>query len=97
MGNCAGRTCTCKYSSESRCAPSRGSLGLALRSIETPRWGRLFSQSQLTWHFSVTLLRICDVLYDVLPHQAGRHETHAVAVHQLQQIPPSLIDEGHAC
>ena len=27
MGNCAGRICTCKYSSESRCAPSRGSFG----------------------------------------------------------------------
>jgi len=27
MGNCAGRTSTCKYSSSSRCAPSRGSRG----------------------------------------------------------------------
>src|SRR5215831_20958626 len=73
-----------------------GFLGLALRSIETPRWGRLFSQSQQTWPFSVALLRIGDVLYEVLPHQAGRHEAHTVAVHQLQEIPPGLIDEGHA-
>ena len=73
-----------------------GFLGLALRSIETPRWGRLFSQSQYEWPFSVALLRIGDVLYEVLPHQAGRHEAHTVAVHQLQEIPPSLIDEGHA-
>src|SRR5262249_13937362 len=58
--------------------------------------GRLFSQSQYTWPFSVALLRIGDVLYEVLPHQAGRHEAHTVAVHQLQEIPPSLIDEGHA-
>jgi hypothetical protein len=27
MGHCADRTCTCKYNSSSRCAPSRGSLG----------------------------------------------------------------------
>jgi hypothetical protein len=31
-----------------------------------------------------------------LLHQAGRHEAHAVAVHQLQEIPPGLIDEGDA-
>jgi hypothetical protein len=37
-----------------------------------------------------------NVVYEVLPHQAGRREAHAVAVHQLQEIPPSLIDEGYA-
>src|SRR5262245_13012112 len=44
--------------------PSLGLLGLALRSIETPRWGRLFSHAQQTWPFSSAPLRICDVLYD---------------------------------
>jgi hypothetical protein len=36
------------------------------------------------------------VVQEVLPHQVGRHQAHAVAVHQLQEIPPRLIDEGNA-
>jgi hypothetical protein len=35
-----------------------------------------------------------DVVQDVLQHQAGPHQAHTVAVHQLQEILPGLIDEG---
>jgi hypothetical protein len=37
-----------------------------------------------------------DVVQDVLHYQAGTHQAHAVAVHQLQEISPSLIDESDA-
>jgi hypothetical protein len=38
-----------------------------------------------------------DVVQDVLQHQAGPHQAHAVAVHQQQEIPARLIDEGDTC
>jgi hypothetical protein len=36
------------------------------------------------------------MVQDVLSHQAGRYEAYAITVHQLQEIPPGLINEGDA-
>src|SRR5262249_11861414 len=45
---------------------------------------------------AVSIRAVRAVVQDVLQHQAGRHQAHAVAVHQLQEIPSRMIDEGDA-